>query len=45
MPRGKGIYDDEPREHLENAKVSEDKREADETRDGASSEHTTEPPD
>jgi hypothetical protein len=45
MPRGKGIYEDEPRKHLENAKVSEGKPEADETSDGSSSEHTTEPPD
>jgi hypothetical protein len=45
MPRGKGIYDDEPREHLENAKNSERDAAEDETRDGSASEHTTEPPD
>jgi len=45
MPRGKGIYEDERREHLENARVSEDEPEADETSDGATAAHTTEPPD
>jgi hypothetical protein len=45
MPRGRGIYEDEPRTQLENANVSEGKPEADEAPDETSAQHTTEPPD
>jgi hypothetical protein len=45
MPRGKGIYEDEPRDHLEGAKASKEGGDADETDDGSASEHSQEPPD
>ena len=40
MPRGKGIYEDEPRDQLKGGTVSEDQDD-----DEAPSEHAKEPPD
>jgi len=45
MPRGKGIYEDEPRDHLEGAKASKDGGDANDTEDGSASEDSQEPPD
>ena len=45
MPRGKGIHEDEPRDHLEGAKASKDGGDANDTEDGSASEDSQEPPD
>ena len=45
MPRGKGIYEDEPREHLEGAKATGDDRGGEDAPDEHASDHAQEAPD
>jgi hypothetical protein len=45
MPRGKGIYDDEPREHRTTASTSGEEDASEVTPDANGTEQATEPPD
>jgi hypothetical protein len=45
MPRGKGIYDDEPREHRSTAWSSNEEAASEVTPDADGTEQSTEPPD